>query len=121
MSKIYTPISQDIHKVGMVTIQIARHNAGDGTKPEDDFSVINVKVYRDDGTHALTVSSFFRDGVEPVLEFLPEAEHRNRILEQQKAQEEQAQAMLTQLDIEFYATNFDATDPGTSDAAKQHG
>ena len=116
MANFYTPISQDIHKVGKVTIQIARHNAGDGTKPEDDFSVISVRVYRDDGTHALTVSSFFRDAVEPVLEFLPEAEHRDRILEQQKAEEEKAQATLKQLDIDF-----DATDPGTSAAAKQHG
>lgn len=109
MSKIYTPIGQDIHKVGKVTVQIARHNAGDGTKPEDDFSIINVKVYRDDGTHALTLSSFFRDAVEPVLEFLPEAEHRTRILEQQRAEEEQAQAMLKQIDIDF-----DATDPGSA-------
>jgi hypothetical protein len=107
----------DLHKVGKVTIQIGRHNAGDGTKPEDDFSVINVKIHRDDGTHALTVSSFFRDAVEPVLEFLPQAEHRNRILEQQRAAEEQAQAMLKQLDIEFDATNFDATNPESQTGA----
>ena len=117
MSNFYTPICMDLHKVGKVTIQIGRHNAGDGTKPEDDFSVINVKIHRDDGTHALTVSSFFRDAVEPVLEFLPQAEHRNRILEQQRAAEEQAQAMLKQLDIEFDATNFDATNPESQTGA----
>jgi hypothetical protein len=121
MSKFYTPINVDLHKVGKVAVQIARHSAGDGTKPEDDFSIIVVKVYRDDGTKALTVSSFFPDGVEPVLEFLPQAEHRSRILEQQRAEEEQAQAMLKQVDVDFDATNFDATDPGTSEAEKQHG
>jgi hypothetical protein len=114
MSKIYTPINMDLHKVGKVTIQIARHNAGDGTKPEDDFSVIVVKVYRDDGTQAINLASFFRDAVEPVLEFLPEAEHRDRILEQQKAEEEQAQAMLKQIDIDFEVIDFDATDPGSA-------
>jgi hypothetical protein len=107
----------DLHKVGKVTIQIARHNAGDGTKPEDDFSVINVKIHRDDGTHALTVSSFFRDAVEPVLEFLPEAEHRNRILEQQRAEEEQAQALLKQLDMDFEVIDFDATNPESQTGA----
>ena len=96
----------DLHKVGKVSIQICRHNAGDGTKPEDDFSVIVVRVYRDDGSYAVNLSSFFRDGVEPVLEFLPEDEHRNRILEQQKAEEEKAQAMLKQLDIDFDATDL---------------
>jgi len=109
MSNLYTPIGIDLHKVGKVTIQIARHNAGDGTKPEDDFSVIVVRVYRDDGSYAVSLSSSFRDGVEPVLEFLPEAEHRQRILDAQKAEEEKAQAILKQLDIDF-----DATDPGSA-------
>lgn len=117
MSNFYTPISVDLHKVGKVTIQIARHSAGDGTKPEDDFSIIIVRVYRDDGSYAVNLSSFFRDAVEPVLEFLPEAEHRNRILEQQKAEEDKAQAMLKQLDIDFDATNFDATNPGSQTGA----
>lgn len=109
MSKFYTPVCIDLHKIGKVEIQIARHNAGDGTKPEDDFSVIVVRIYRDDGTHAVNLSSFFRDSVEPVLEFLPEAEHRQRILDAQKAEEEKAQAILKQLDIDF-----DATDPGSA-------
>jgi hypothetical protein len=109
MTNFYTPVSIDLHKIGKVTIQIARHNAGDGTKPEDDFSVIVVRIYRDDGSFAVNLSSFFPDGVEPVLEFLPEAEHRTRILEQQKAREAEAQAMLKQIDIDF-----DATDSGTA-------
>lgn len=79
MPKIYTPISIDLHKVGKVEVQTVMHNAGDGTKPEDDFAVVNVRVYRDDGTHAITLSSFFMDGGAPVINILPMKECRVRM------------------------------------------
>lgn len=119
MSKIYTPIHLDIHKVGNVEVQITMHNAGDQTKPKDDFAVISVKIYRDDGTHALTLSSFFADGVEPKLNFLPMKECRNRMQPEAEANVEPATNVDVQIDLVFDATN--AGPEITLEAAKQHG
>lgn len=79
MSKIYTPIHLDIHKVGKIEVQTTMHNTGDQSKPEDDCAVVNVRIYRDDGTHAITLSSFFAYGVDPVVNILPVKECRTRM------------------------------------------
>ena len=76
----YTPINVDLHKISHIEIHTGNHNSGDQNDPKDDFFVTQIRIFREDGTHALSVHSFSHT-CEPVsVEIKPALEYRNRML-----------------------------------------
>lgn len=77
---IYTPINIDLHKVSHIEIHTGNHNCGNHNDPKHDFFVTQIKVFREDGTHALTLCSFSYDATPIGVEIKPDLEYRNRML-----------------------------------------
>ncbi len=77
---IYSAPNIDLHKVSYIEIHTANHNGGNQNNPKDDFFVTQIKVFREDGTHALTLCSFSYDATPVGVEIKPTLEYRNRML-----------------------------------------